>query len=54
MFMVCFIISVDAGLSRKSGMIPIIAFGLILGISFSNKLDMNPAQVKVSSDKTSM
>ena len=30
-------------------MTPIIAFGLILGLSFFNKLDMNPAQVNVSS-----
>ena len=36
-------------LSCQSGMTPIIAFGLILGLSFFNKLDMNPAQVNVSS-----
>ena len=51
---VCFTIGVDAGLSKKSGMIPLIAFDLILGISF-NKLHMrNRFQVKVSFDKTSM
>ena len=49
MFMVCFTIGVDAVLSVKSGMTPIITFRLILGLSFFNKLDMNPAQVKVSS-----
>ena len=36
-------------LSCQSGMTPIITFGLILGLSSFNKLDMNPAQVKVSS-----
>ena len=36
-------------LSCQSGMTPIITFGLILGLSFFNKLDMNPTQVTVSS-----
>ena len=47
---ICFTIGVDAVLSMKSGMTLIIAFGLILGLSsFFNKLDINPAQVEVSS-----
>ena len=44
MFKVYFTIGVDAVLTGKSS----IAFGLILGLSFFNKLDMNPSQVKVS------
>ena len=46
---ICFTIGIDAVLSRMSGMTLKIAFGLILGLSlFLYKLDINPAQVKVS------